>query len=341
MFIILNYLYDQNIMQTPIAQYTTDLERYTSEFEILPDNFTPEYPSPIDKIKVGKDNVWIKHEDLLSLGCAKERSIVYMIAKYLEMGRTMFTVSSSGNAALVAAYIGMHANTEIEEIQVLLSDKISDSKLERIITFLGLEDEVSIEDFREGLSFEKVTFTFCENPKQVAFQLEKQGYVNLRGSTDDLATIGFKTISYEISKQLEETLPDAIFIPASSGTTVVGIYEGFKDLGWNPEIHVVQTTKAYALVKKIKNIHFPVEPEHPAESIIDVIGHRRKQIEEIITNSRGNGWVITAEECISAKKELFRQYNITAGYDSALTYAAYLKSVQEKKYKNPVLVFTG
>jgi threonine synthase len=334
-------LYYSDKMQGTDFQYIRDLERYTAEFEIHTDNFDPEYPSTLESLKLQDQQIWLKRDDELELGCSKQRSIVYMIGKYLEMGKTKFVVSSSGNAALVSAYIGLHSYSDVEEVKILLSEQISDSKLTKMLKSLHLEDELTVEDLREGPQLEKVKFEFSVNPKQQAFQLEKEGWTNLRGSTDDLAIIGFKTIANEIIHELGQNKPDAVFIAASSGTTALGIYQGFSELSIYPQIHVVQTTKTYALLKKLKNIDLPIEPEHPAESIIDVIGHRRKTIETIISESKGDGWVIDVEECIEARRELRNEYNVTTGYDSALTWAAYKKAVESQKFQNPVLVFTG
>lgn len=317
-------------------QYITEL--YNISSKILQKPAIHEYPSPLYKYNYNDLTFYVKHEDKLALGCAKQRSIFYMLDQSTQRGNKRYSVSSSGNAALVAAYFARRSTNLVDDLKILLSVGISDYKLNNFIKYLSLN--ITVNELRKGIQVNNITFDLSPNPKQRAFQLEKEDYTNLRGSTDDDALTGFKSIGIEIATELE-TAADAIFVAASSGTTAQGIYQGFLDIKQKPAMHIVQTTKVNALVKKIIKNKFDLETEHPAESIVDVIGHRRKSIENIIHESGGAGWIISAEECKKAKEELLKQFNIEASYDSALTYAAFKKAREIYKFQNPVLVFTG
>jgi threonine synthase len=265
------------------------------------------------------------------------------------------------------------------KLKIFLSNQISDEKLQKFIDKLKIESSVSV--LRGGGSFGNVEFNLSVNPKQQAVQLGNKGWINLRGSQDDIALIGFRTIAYELISSGEEF--DAVFVPASSGTTALGIYQGFQEFNLFPQMHVVQTTDVHALVKRIAHwTSLPTQADLPAyaeataggpdvnkvtlnksaadlsaeasniekqstlerqakaESIVDMIGLRRLQIEEMIKGSNGAGWIISNDEVEKAKREL-ASLGVEASYDSALTFAAFKKATKNKKFRNPAMVFTG
>lgn len=296
------------------------------------------YPSPLKQYTINEVSFMVKHDDQLELGCSKQRSLTYMIYQYLQNGEHYFTVSSSGNAALVSAYTLLQFPDTT--LRIFLSNQVSDYKLNQFLITFKIPS--SVKQLRENFRYKNIEFILSDNPKQQAFQLGNQGWINLRGSQDDSALIGFHTIAYELLNQSPNI--DAIFVPASSGTTALGIYHGFREMERIPAMHIVQTTKVNALVNKLirdnEGNRLPIEHDHPSESIVDSIGHRRKQIEEAIIESNGNGWCISKSE-VEEAHQILLDHNLIASYDSALTYAAFLKVQHIKRYKYPVLVFTG
>jgi len=296
------------------------------------------YPSPIVSIVNSENEVYLKRDDMLQLGCSKQRSLPLMIYSHLQKGETKFCVSSSGNAALVSAFCAMQASS-IESMFIYLSSGISDSKLQKFVDYLDIDCDV--QDLREEIFIiDNLKIQLVEDPRQEAFNQSKLGYVNLRGSTDDSALTGFASITDELVEQLGSDI-DAVFVPASSGTTAQGIYQGFLNYGLKPQIHVVQTSKVKTLIKNLATQNQGVvELDHPSESIVDIIGHRKKQIQEIISDSMGYGWIIGSQEVAEAKAEL-EGYGIYTSFDSALAYAAYLKACAIESFKKPVLLLTG
>ncbi len=311
-------------------------EDLIKEFRVINKVFnTTLYPSPIKYFSSKEGNFAIKNDDLLQLGCSKQRSIIYMIAKYIQTGKTQFTVSSSGNAALVAAFAVLKQPET--SLKIFLSVHISDEKLKKFIDLLKIS--TTIGNLRNGGVFGNIEIDLSDNPKQKAIMQANNGWLNLRGSKDDTALIGFRTISYELMDINDRW--DAVFVPASSGSTALGIYQGFQESGQNPAMHIVQTTKVNTLVKRIaKPVDDHVLQAHPSESIVDIIGLRRLQIEEMVKKSNGAGWIISTYEVEQAKSEL-DSMGMAASYDSALTFAAFKKSTKTKKYRNPVMIFTG
>lgn len=288
--------------------------------------------SELLKLNSNVGRFYSKNDLSLSLKCSKQRSVLPLIYLKIQEGIKKFTVSSSGNSALVAIYAALQCNY-IDELRVFLSKNISENKIQDINSRSGL----NVNRSNDVQLFNNIRLEFCDNPKQRSIQSTNEGFYNIRGSNDDLAKIGFQSIAFELIEQMPEV--DRVFVPSSSGTTACGIYEGFRLLAKAPEIHIVQTSKVHTLIDS----DYTHENKHPAEAIVDLIGHRKAEINRIISNTGGMGWVVSSEECNQAFKELLSLIpEIT--FDSALAYAAlkkYLSAHPEHKDQANVVLFTG
>lgn len=299
----------------------------------------PYFQSPIEYLNA--DGVYIKRDDLLFLGCSKQRGISYSIYKHIKNGNKKFVLSSSGNAAIVATYIALNTS-EIEHLIICLSIQIDEQKLNKLILKTGLNKKrnfpLSNLVERKRVDFKNITFLFLEDPRKYVFEMKLNNYVSINTSEDDLSLIGFKSLGYEIFTQQRnfDISIENIFIPASSGATVIGLYKSFKELKFYPTINVIQTSKVYSLLKPFfENIQ--TETVHQATSIVDIIGRRRNQIIEIIKNTKGKPFIISTAE-LRDSYEVLKCLNIRCSYDSALSYAAFIKAGKPKK---SLLIFTG
>ena len=249
---------------------------------------TPQKPIPeTSKLLQINNEVWFKFENKHQLGSHKGRSIPVMIQEYIKNGNNSFVISSSGNAALAAIrYVNSHNKNKPNntiKLQVLVGLKINKPKLD------ALQNEIT----------EQITISQVENPKQVALSISKNtGAILLRGSTDDLALIGYGALSEELLK-----IPNlsAVFIASSSGTSAQGIYEGFKKLNVIPEIHIVQTEYCHPLADyyygKINYNNSVTNTESSlADAIVDKIGRRKEKIIDVLSNSNGFAWVVNDNE---------------------------------------------
>lgn len=311
-----------------------------------------EKSSPLEELA---SSTYLKRDDKLDLKCSKQRSIPIQIQYHLSNNKKNFVVSSTGNAALVSIYCALN-NPEIKKMDVFFSnygEGLSNDKIVKLEKLLNLDLSKIQKNIKNDFTYrlndtptgKEITIHLDKNPKQRAYQLStKEGYVNLRGSVDDAAVLGFKTIAYEVYNQLEESVDlnstINIFVPASSGTTALGVYEGFKELGFIPKINVVQTTKVHSLIKRIYKETYDREEVHHANSILDIIGHRRSDIESIIDVAKGEPWIISDKECVDSYKEL-KSLGVSTSYDSTLTYAALKKSGKINTTEKNILIFTG
>lgn len=272
-------------------------------------------------------NVYLKREDLHPHGSHKGRSIPIMIAKYADVGHKNFVISSSGNAAISAAKTinGFNANFKDEQplgLVIYIGQNINPAKLAELKTSTN----------------EHVILKNVINPKQEAYLADKNGEAkNLRQSTDDAALAGYADLALELSR-----IPNlsAVFVPTSSGTTAQGLHGGFKKIGLNVEIHIVQTASVHPFVESAVAV-----PETPslATAIVDKIGHRKNEIARTLSESHGAGWIVTDAEIIDAINYMKTKQNISISPNSALSVAGLKKAAHSGRefHGSIVCLITG
>jgi threonine synthase len=261
---------------------------------------SPQLPAPELATALSLTNmVWLKREDKHHYGSHKGHSIPFMIQEYVKLGKNNFVISSSGNAALasILTIISLNKNKPQTPItlQVFIGQEISKIKQSKLTIAAALDSKIAI--------------TQEKNPKQSALQFEKEHHAQLlRQSTDALALIGYAELANELSR-----IPDlsAIFIPTSSGTTAEGLHLGFKALGLNPEIHVVQTSSCHPIVEEFytatkRPLPAFVKEKSTADAIVDLIGYRKQAVAKAITESHGDAW-IASNTAIAEAVELVKE----------------------------------
>lgn len=251
-------------------------------------------------------------------GSVKDRGIAYQLAKILERGFKSAVISSSGNAAISAAFYCQKAGITL---YVYVSPNINPAKLYELEKYPC-----------------RITKTI--KPISSAWGLAKTdpAIFNLRQSKDPNAVYGYQTIAFELLEQKPET--DAVFIPVSSGTAFAGIYQGFKKLGRLPALHIVQT-EAIHPIAAIYDKDFEEKKKSLADAIVARFTDRETMIKDGIVQSRGNGWVISDKEMVQAKEWLKRN-DLICSYEGAAALAALWKArTKGYQYSYPVCLLTG
>jgi threonine dehydratase len=184
---------------------------------------------------------------------------------------------------------------------------------------------------------------FTKRPVSDAFKFSKEhGYKLLRSSTDKYALEGYKAVAQELITQVPKA--SDIFVPSSSGTLALGIYEGYKELTPQqkqiPTIHVVQTTKVNVLTRQY-DTDFKKTNTSAAQAIVDRVGHRRKDVAAMIEKGHGAGWIVDNENIMKFYK-ILHENNIKSSEEGAMGLAALQKAL-DKGYviKIPVCIITG
>lgn len=271
---------------------------------------TPQLPCPLLAKTLGlTSEVWLKREDLHPFGSHKGRSIPLMIAAPALAGARRFVISSSGNAALAAGRAVQEQNRAHPDrpltLTIFVGKKINPAKL-RVLKKLP----------------SGITIIQTANPKQSAFQMDKSGAAQwLRQSTDDTALAGYHELAVELAEIKNLA---AVFIPTSSGTTAQGLAEGFKKIGLQPQIHIVQTNAVHPFI--------PTADRRPptaslADAIVDKVAPRKNKISEILKTSHGNGWVVGNKEIIAAQERAKKTCNLVISPNSALSIAGLAQAI--------------
>lgn len=258
-------------------------------------------------------NLFLKREDLHPLKSHKGRSLPIMIDQYLKNNQTNFVISSSGNAALAAAFYikkyNQNNNDKKITLKIFVGKNINTNKLSDLKSLLD----------------DNITITQIANPKQAAFQKSKNEHFQLlRQSTDDAALIGYETLAKELIKIKNL---QAVFIPTSSGTTAYGLHLAFKKLGVNPQIHIIQTTACHPMVK---NFTGKKTKTSLAGAIVDNVAHRKNEIFLTLKNSNGHAWVANDEKIKEIIKIVKETEKIEISPNSALALVGIQQATKQK-----------
>jgi threonine synthase len=290
---------------------------------------------------LGVQNIHLKREDLNPSGSHKDRTIAFQMSAHMQEGAKSFVLSSTGNAAISAILYSKFLNIDLH---VFLSPKVVPSKVARLEQIL--EKPLNLNGEEQVVEVDNYVFHFSKRPVSDSVKYAKETEaVLLRASTDPYALEGYKTIAFELIKQAPQA--KEIFVPVSSGTAAIGIYEGYKQLNEKmsleidiPEIHIVQTTRINTLAREYDK-DFEKTEDSVIDSITDRIGHRKAQIDKVIKESKGWGWVVNDEQILKAES-LLRFANITASAEGAMAVAAIKKAISfDKTPERPVCIVTG
>lgn len=294
--------------------------------KIIPENYRfslGEGFTPLLDVDIAGEKLKVKNENANPNGSFKDRSLAYQVSYHVAKGEKKFVLSSSGNAAISAAAYVAKAGVDID---LFVGKKINPVKLERIENYLS----------------KKIRLHQSLKPKSEAIKYAKfSGAIDLRGSLDDLAAIGFKTIAYELATEFPEI--DAIFIPCSSGTSTLGVAQGFAEMHKDVRIFICQTAKVSAIAKYFDK-DFTPSPFSLADAIVDRIARRKKQIVEIIKQTGGGASVISDQQLKDTKELLAHSTLPNLTFNSLLGFAGYLKirqSLMPLPFKYPVILATG
>jgi len=263
------------------------------------------------------EGIYFKREDFNPTGSFKDRGLSYQISKANEQGINKLVISSSGNAAISAAAYCQLAKISLK---TFVSSKINPSKIEEIKKF-GSEVIISQRPLSDSIKFSK-----------------QNSYPNLRPSGDPLGTEGYKTIAFELFQEIGQI--DDIFLPVSSATALIGIYQGFKILDFLPRVHACQSTKVFPIAAKFDN-SFQKTSDSLATALIAKVTPRKNEALEVINQSRGFGWVIADKEILEAQRWLEARKIITSA-EGALALAAIWKAQRKGFYLGKtVCLLTG
>jgi len=284
----------------------------------LDEGGTPVFESFFDHYKV-----WIKNEILNPNNSFKDRSLAYQLSYYVSKGLKRFVISSSGNAAISAAsYISLTADCEID---VFIGFGISNNKLERL----------------QKLKSDRIRIHQGAKPKSDAIKFARQNAaINLRGSIDDLALTGYKTIAYELAREAPEI--DSLFIPTSSGTSALALHYAFEEMSMKVAIYVCQSEKVHPVASEFDK-DFKEKPESMADAIVDKVALRKPKLLSALRQNGGGGFVLSDHDIYEAQARAGLAGIPMPSYNSSLAFAGLSKALRSSSIdvKRPLILVSG
>jgi len=177
------------------------------------------------------------------------------------------------------------------------------------------------------------------------------GWYNRNTAFNPLTIEGKKTVSYEIFEQLNESLPDKIFVPVGDGVIISGVYKGFEDLlnlkmiDKIPVIVAVQSEGSNNLIRNLNNTNFEIKPSNTlADSISVDIPRNFSMAKYYIQKYKGEVLSVSDEKILEASAVLSRNTGLFAEPAAATSFAGFLDYYNQNKLDNNsknVVLLTG
>ena len=262
----------------------------------------------------------------------KDRASAIVSAYAKEKGYNTIVTASTGNAG--SSLAGLCAAQNQKAI-IMVPESAPIAKLTQIIMY--------------GATLVPVKGTYDD-----AFDLsikasEEFGWYNRNTAYNPLTIEGKKTVSFELYDQLNETIPDRIFVPVGDGVIISSVYKGFEDLlnlkliDKIPTIIAVQSEGSDNLTRNLNTNNFEIKASNTiADSISVDIPRNFYMAKQFIQKYEGEYLTVSDDAILKASVILSRNTGIFSEPAAATAFAGMLSYYQENKLdkdsKNVVLL---
>jgi threonine synthase len=262
----------------------------------------------------------------------KDRASAVVSAYAKEKGFETIVAASTGNAG--SSLAGLCA-AQGQKAIIMVPESAPLAKLTQIIMY--------------GATIVPVAGTYDDAFDLSIKATEEFGWYNRNTAFNPLTIEGKKTVSFEIFDQLNESIPDKVFVPVGDGVIISGVYKGFEDLlnlkmiDKIPTIVAVQSEGSDNLSRNIDNDNFEIIPSNTvADSISVDIPRNFYMAKQFIQKYKGEYLTVSDDEILNASATLSRNTGIFAEPAAATSFAGLLKYHEENKLdkdsKNVVLL---
>ncbi len=264
----------------------------------------------------------------------KDRASAIVSAYAKEKGFETIVTASTGNAG--SSLAGLCAAQNQKAI-IMVPESAPIAKLTQIMMY--------------GATIIPVKGTYDDAFDLSIKATEKFGWYNRNTAYNPLTIEGKKTVSFEIFDQMNETIPDRIFVPVGDGVIISGVYKGFEDLlnlkfiDKIPTIIAVQSEGSDNLVRNLKNKEFEIKASNTiADSISVDIPKNFNLTKQFIQKYNGEYLTVSDDAILEASAILSRNTGIFAEPAAATAFAGLLSYYEENKIDNNsknVVLLTG
>ena len=305
-----------------------DLWRFSSVIPVRPMVTLGEGYTPLINASFLGKNTYLKLEYLNPTGSFKDRGSAVAVSKALEFGVNTVVEDSSGNAGIsIAAYAaaaGIRARIYVP--------KDAPEGKKSLIKSLGAELIEAPSRAEAG---------------RLAVESVGPGEAYIGHAWNPWFLQGTKTLAYELLDQLGHA-PNAVILPASAGTLLLGLWIGFNELlslgliNKVPRLYAAQAQGFASLYEKIHG-DYVREPTRLADALRVSNPPRIEQMVKAIRGSNGDVLVITDNELLQSWKLLLKRGFIIEP-SSAVALSGYVK-LRESNYlsddEDIVIILTG
>ncbi|MCF6184389.1 MAG: threonine synthase [Bacteroidales bacterium] len=342
---VLKVIYDYSGILKRASQNVFDKLKETKFIDLLPINNVKNLP----ELRVGETplykqtelngkklsfNLFLKDDSQNPTYSFKDRASYLVSAYAKENGIDTIVAASTGNAGSSLAGICASQN---QKAIIMVPEAARSAKLTQIVMY--------------GAVIIPVKGTYDDAFDLSIKATEKFGWYNRNTAFNPLTIEGKKTVSFELFDQLNQTIPDRIFVPVGDGVIISGVYKGFEDLlklgiiNKMPVIVAVQSKGSDNLSRNIDNEDFEIKPSKTiADSISVDIPRNFYMAKQFIQKYEGEYLSVSDEEILSASKELSKNTGLFAEPAAATAFAGllnYMNNNKIEKNSNNVVLLTG
>ena len=259
-----------------------------------------ETETPLLPLVIEGSCFYLKMEDRQPTGSFKDRGAKRLIGELAYLGIDRVAIDSAGNAgAAVAAYAAAAGMA----CRVYVPDDISAERVRQITAY--------------GAEVVRVPNGRMNAGSTLRAELGSDYYAS--HVYNPLFADGIKSMAHEIYHQLDDSVPDYIFVPIGNGSLLLGLYQGFAELGRLPHFVGVQSTKCAPVVEAFHDLPETPRKNTIAETIRVGAPQRLEDILKALRRSGGDAVAVEDSDILKAAKKLNRR-----GIYAELTAAAAL-----------------
>jgi len=270
--------------------------------------------TPIVKKNIGGVEVNFKLEYLSLGGSFKDRGAYVSVAKAKELGLTGIIVDSSGNAGISFSLMGLLSGINVD---VFVPKHAPEGKKNLLRLLQANVHEIGGDRM---------------DVNREAIKAEREGLVYVGHWWNPYFIEGVKTMAYEAYEQIGSV--DHVVVPVGSGTILLGLYKGYKELvqlgvsNEMPRIIAVQACGYSGICQELRATKECVTKTKLADGIAITAPPRRKQIVKAVRETNGHCIIVEDEEIKEALVEL-RKLGFIVEPTSAVSYVALEQSIKE------------
>jgi threonine synthase len=279
-------------------------------------------------------NIYLKDDSQNPTYSFKDRASALVSAFAKESKSGTIVAASTGNAGSSLAGI---CAAQGQKAVIIVPETAPVAKLTQIIMY--------------GATIVPIKGTYDDAFDLSVKASEEFGWYNRNTAFNPLTIEGKKSVSFELTEQLNFKVPDRIFVPVGDGVIISGIYKGFEDLfllniiDRMPVVVAIQSKGSDNLVRNINRKDFQIiTSKTVADSISVDIPRNFYMARQFIIKYAGESITVSDEEILEASLKLSKNTGLFAEPAAATAFAGFLSyqkygKIAEKT--NNVVLLTG